>query len=102
MTNYKALEEMYIDTPYICGILENLEGDGYDADQAEEIINDGLFVIYANCENMTDVAYEVASNYGWTDGPWGDYLDFEKFGKDLDIEGTYYQLDPSTFVEILY
>lgn len=101
MTNYNALTEMYIDTPYICGILENLEDDGYDADQAEEIINDELFAIYENCENMSDVAYEIAKNYGWLDYPSADYLDFDKFGNDLGIEGTFYQLDPSTFVEIL-
>lgn len=101
MTNYNALKEMYIDTPYICGILEALEDDGCDADEAEAIIDDVRFIIYENCNDMSDVAYYVAEELGWLDTEAGRYFDFERFGRDLDIEGTYYQLDLNTFVEIL-
>lgn len=100
MTNFTELKEMYIDTPYINGILEGLEDFGYDADQAEEIINNEQFMIYEDCESMSDVAYYVALYNGWLEGPWGDYMDFDKLGNDLDIEGTYIQIDTNTFAEI--
>lgn len=102
MTTYNELKDRYIDTPYINGILEGLEDDGYDATQAEEIIMDGCFNIYENCVDMSDVAYEIATMDGWLDGPWSTYFDFEKYGRDLEIEGTYYKVGDTVYAEIFY
>jgi len=102
MTNYEVLRNEYANDDYICAILNNLEEDGCDADEAEEIIEDGRYRIYEDCADMSDVAYYVADEMGWLDTDAGRYFDFAMFGRDLDIEGTFYQLDYHTIAEIIW
>lgn len=63
---------------------------GFDIDQ----IYDGKDDIYyhAGCDDMSDVAYEIIHECGYLDGAneiITRYIDYEAFGRDLDLEGTY-------------
>lgn len=51
---------------------------------------------------MSDVAYQVINDYGLLDGvseTLKRYFDYEAYGRDMDIEGTFIQIDNS-FVEL--
>jgi len=62
------------------------------------------FYFYDDCDNMTDVAQQVAEIGGYLD-ELPDfavrYFDFEAFGRDLDIEGHFYYVGGSRYVEIV-
>lgn len=60
--------------------------------------------IYYEVENMTDIAYEVIEEGGMLNGvneTLARYFDYEAFGRDLGIEGTYVFLDNKICVELL-
>lgn len=70
--------------------------DGYDFNEALEKATDGDFRIYYDCDDMTDIAYEVVEESGYLQGvpeTVARYFDYEAFGRDLDIEGKYYNID---------
>lgn len=70
--------------------------DGYTFDEALEKANNGDYTIYYDCDNMTDVAYEVVENSGYLQNvpeTVARYFDYEAFGRDLDIEGKFYNID---------
>lgn len=53
-------------------------------------------IVYYDCDNMTDVAYQVVEETGMLDDASGylkRYFDFEAYGRDLDIEGIFIKLD---------
>jgi hypothetical protein len=102
MTNYEELKNEYLEDNEIYEIIESLEDDGYDADEAETIIEEERYFIYENCADMSDVAYYIAQERGWLEGEVGRYFDFAQFGRDLDIDGTFYQLNNNTFAEIIW
>lgn len=68
-----------------------------------DFIDSHEFYIYEDCNNMADVAEQVLEESGQIDElpDWAQgYLDFEKFGRDLEIEGQFYKADGSIYVEI--
>lgn len=70
--------------------------------EALEKATDGNYTIYENCDNMEDVAYEVVNDCGLLDGVPEEvkiYFDYEAYGRDMDINGTFIQIDNS-FVEL--
>lgn len=70
--------------------------DGYEFNEALEKANNGDFTIYYDCDNMTDVAYEVVEQCGYLQNvpeQVSRYFDYEAFGRDLDIEGKFYNID---------
>lgn len=81
--------------------LENLDGsdkevvyallsESYDIQEAIEKKDDCY--IYWNCEDMTDVAYEVVEQCGYLHNvpeTIARYFDYEAFGRDLRIEGNF-------------
>lgn len=76
---------------------------GYTLDEAIEKVNNGDYMIYSDCENMTDVAYQVVENCGYLDNvpeTVSRYFDYESFGRDLGIEGTYIFTDDNEAIEI--
>lgn len=77
--------------------------DGYEFKEALEKANNGDFTIYYDCDNMTDVAYEVVEQCGYLQNvpeQVSRYFDYEAFGRDLDLEGKFYNID-GDMVEIL-
>ncbi|MGN0394254.1 MAG: antirestriction protein ArdA [Coprococcus sp.] len=69
--------------------------DGYTFNDALEKASNGDYTIYYNCDDMTAVAYEVVENCGYLNNVPDNvarYFDYESFGRDLDIEGKFYNI----------
>lgn len=70
--------------------------DSYSFNEALEKANNGDYTIYYDCDNMTDVAYKVVENGCYLQNVPENvarYFDYEAFGRDLDIEGKFYNID---------
>lgn len=77
--------------------------DGYSFDDAIENVQAGNYRIYSDCHDMTDIAYEVVEECGYLNNVPENvarYFDYEAFGRDLGIEGTFYFEDDDA-VEII-
>lgn len=64
----------------------------YTIDEAIEKVNNGDYIIYYDCNDITDVAYQVVEECGYLNNVPDTvtrYFDYESFGRDLGIEGTY-------------
>ena len=75
----------------------------YDLDDAIEKAESGDYRIYSNCDNMTDVAYIVIEECGYLDNVpelLSRYFDYEAYGRDLGIEGSFHFLDNGDCIEI--
>ena len=76
--------------------------NGSNFDEALEEVRQGNYRIYYDCDNMENVAYQVVNDCGLLDGvpeTIKRYFDYEAYGRDIDIEGTFIQVD-DTFVEL--
>ena len=76
--------------------------NGSSLDEALEKATSGDYTIYYNCDDMEDVAYQVVNESGLLNGVPGQvkmYFDYEAYGRDLSINGTFIQIDNS-FVEL--
>lgn len=76
--------------------------NGSSLDEALEKATDGNYTIYYDCDDMSDVAYQVVNESGLLDGvpeTLKGYFDYEAYGRDIDINGTFIQIDNS-FVEL--
>ena len=74
-----------------------------DANEALDIVEDCNYTIWNDCINMADVAATMAEEYGYLNSVPEHlqcYIDYEKWGRDLAIEGTFLEGD-GYFVEIL-
>lgn len=63
-----------------------------DIEKAVEIVTNGDYRVYYDCDDMADVAYEVVQECGYLEQMpenLRNYFDYEAFGRDLDIEGTF-------------
>ena len=70
--------------------------DGSAFDEALEGVQNNNFTIYSGCDDMEDVAMEVVEECGYLNGVPENvarYFDYEAFGRDLDLEGKYYNID---------
>lgn len=79
-----------------------LEQYANNMEQALEEVHQGNYRIYYNCDNMEDVAYQVVNDCGLLDGVPEEvkiYFDYEAYGRDMEINGTFIQIDNS-FVEL--
>lgn len=77
---------------------------GYDLDDAIEKAESGDYRIYSNCDNMTDVAYAVVEECDYLRNvpeTVARYFDYEAFGRDLGIEGSFHFLDNGDCIEII-
>lgn len=76
---------------------------GYTLNEAIEKVNNGDYRIYSDCDNMTDIAYQVVGECGYLNNVPDNvarYFDYESFGRDLGIEGTYIFTDDNNAIEI--
>lgn len=77
---------------------------GYTLDEAIEKTNSGDYTIYSDCNNMTDVAYQVVKECGYLNNVPDNvarYFDYEAFGRDLGIEGTFIFTDDNEAIEVM-
>lgn len=76
---------------------------GYTLDEAIDKVNSGDYTIYSDCDDMTDIAYQVVDECGYLNNVPDNvarYFDYESFGRDLGIEGTYIFTDDNNAIEI--
>ena len=79
-----------------------LEAHTSDVDEALRIVEGGNYVMWSG-ESMADVAERMAAEFGDLDNipeHLQHYIDYEAWGRDLAIEGTFLEGD-GYFVEIL-
>lgn len=77
--------------------------NGSDFDQALEGVQRGDYFIYYDVDSMTDVARQVVEIGGYLEGipeRVAYYFDYERFGRDLNIEGTFIFIGSDCCVEI--
>lgn len=93
---YNDLEE------YEKEVFNEISAD-FKLDEAFDIVEDGDYMIYSNCDDMTDVAYEYVEETGLLDDvpeTVAQYFDYESFGRDMEIEGHFIKSNDG-YVEIL-
>lgn len=83
-------------------VLSMMLEDGCTFEEALEKIKDRDYMVYYNCDSMEDVAYQVVEESGLLDGvpeKVARYFNYEAYGRDLEIEGTFYQIN-NAYIEI--
>lgn len=76
---------------------------GYTLNEAIEKANNGDYRIYYDCDSMTDIAYQVVEECGYLENVPDNvarYFDYEAFGRDLGIEGTFIFTDNNKAIEV--
>jgi antirestriction protein len=75
-----------------------------DLDECLEILENGDYMVYHDCKNMSDVAYQWYEETGQLQELEKHinsfYIDWESLGRDMDIEGTFIQIDNDTIIQI--
>lgn len=75
--------------------------NGYSMEEAVNCSED--YTVYEDCTDMSDVAYQVAEELGYLASipeHLQYYFDYEKLGRDLEIEGNYTWYNYNTCIEI--
>lgn len=88
----ETLEDMSEEELEVVGVM--LE-DGCEFDEAIEKTENGDYRIYYNCDDMSDVAYNIVEEDGLLNNvpdTVARYFDYEAYGRDLDIEGKFYSV----------
>lgn len=78
--------------------------DGCSLSDAVEHTENNDFTYYADCFNMSDVAQQYCDDCGILARIPDDlqyYFDFEAYGRDMEIEGTFYEVNGG-YVELIY
>lgn len=76
---------------------------GYEIEEALTILEDSIF--YYDCKTMSDVAYEICEETNMLEGMperLQCYFDYEAFGRDLAIEGTFIEIEYGTWLEVRF
>lgn len=82
-------------------VIEALISEGYSLEDALEKKDD--CIVYYNCNDMTDVAEQYAEETGLLDSIPENlryYFDFEAYGRDMGIEGTFVFTNNGNCVQI--
>ena len=73
-------------------IIEALIDDGYDFETALEIVQNGDYYYFPDCDSMADVAYQYCEECGILsqipENLQG-YFDFEAYGRDMEYDGNF-------------
>ena len=80
-----------------------LEEHTSDVDEALRIVEDGNYTLLSGCKSMADVAATIAEECGYLNSipeRLQCYIDYEKWGRDLKIAGTFLEGD-GYFIEVL-
>ena len=75
---------------------------GYATDEALQKVQDNEYRLYDGCHSMAEVAEMYADETGLLESVPNDlrmYLDFEAYGRDMDINGKFIETD-SGYIEI--
>lgn len=83
-------------------VVEVMIYEGYSLEEAIEKKDD--CIVYSDCKDMEDVAWEYAERTGFLDSipeNLQSYFDFEAFGRDMSFEGHFVFTDKGNCVQIL-
>jgi antirestriction protein len=87
----------------VCALVDN--GCITDYAEAIEAVQNGMVCFYHDCKDMEDVAYSIYEESGQLAELEKhisvNYIDFESIGRDMDIEGTFYELEGNVFMQYL-
>lgn len=64
----------------------------FKLNEAFDIVEDGDYMIYSDCDDMGDVAMQYVEETGLLDNVPGDlvdYFDYQSYGRDMEINGYY-------------
>jgi antirestriction protein len=99
----ERLESLSSDDEEILEML--LETGEFSLDDGIDEVENGNYMIYHNCDDMSDVAYQ------WYEETGGlseiekvisaSYIDWERIGRDMEIEGSFYYVGNSTYIQLL-
>ena len=99
----KNLVSQYAENNIVSAILSAADNYRSGSETISDFIDSHEFYIYEDCDDMADVAYQVLEESGqinelpeWAVG----YIDYTKFGRDLEIEGQFYRGPEGIYVEI--
>lgn len=87
------------DKEIVSAFIEN----GSDIQEALDGLRDGNYMVFSDCNDMTDVAYQYAEETGLLDSIPDNlrfYFDFEAYGRDMGIEGTFIFTDNGNCIEL--
>lgn len=76
-----------------------------DEEEAIEVIDSDGFIVFDDCHDMADVAAQIVNEtYDINNmGALANYIDYEGFGRDLEIESTFIKHPvEDTYFEIIY
>lgn len=76
---------------------------GDDIEEAIDTIQCGNYRVHDGCYDMSDVAREILcedEDFNSIPDHLQNYFDFEAYGRDLDIEGNFYDMGDGRFLEI--
>jgi len=77
---------------------------GFSVEEALEILENGEYRVYNDCDDMADVAYQLYEESGRLAeiekviSP--SYIDWDAIGRDMEIEGTFIYAGNGVYVEI--
>jgi antirestriction protein len=75
----------------------------FGPEEALDKIADGEVLFYSDCDTMEDVAYRVVEETGMlanVDDSIAGYFDYEKYGRDLEMEGTFIPTETG-YIEVI-
>lgn len=84
-------------------VLQGLMDNGFDLAEAIDIIENGEYIVYWDCETMTDVAHRIIDEQGLledSDDLLARYFDFEAYGRDIEFDGTFLETS-NGYVEVI-
>lgn len=73
-------------------VFNEISSETSTLDEAFDIVEDGNYIIYSDCDSMKDVAYQYVDNAGLLENiptSVSNYFDYEKYGREMDIRGWY-------------
>ena len=77
--------------------------NGADINEALDGLRDGDYMVFSNCSDMTDVAYQYIEETGLINEiPEGlrNYFDYEAYGRDMSYERTFIFTDNGNCIEL--
>lgn len=75
-----------------------------DPEGAIEHVKTGNYIIWTDCDDMTDVAQSLIDESGILDGvpeTLARYFDYEAYGRDLESEGRFYKTSEGLIIQLL-
>ena len=109
---YESLDSLYEKYETVQEVIDQYGESAADIIAAyTNMISDDLsnissydFYIYSNCYTMADVAFEYLDQTGGLDEipeHLRNYFDYESYGRDMEIEGTFYYAGGGDYIEIV-